>query len=251
MISDRLVFSRLGTYYPALIRHVRSRGMETPSRIGNTREILNLQLVLTEPKFCIIGREKFSEKFMHEEIVQLLAGQYSGERLAAITPRAAELITPATAYGPRVARQLEFVEAELKARPMSRRAVVYVGRHDDGFATLDDKRYKDRAGEMPCTMTWQFQIRDDELHMSVNMRSWDLVWGLSYDVPSFVAVQVALAYSLAVGIGHYVHTAGSAHVYEQHYQMKSWERYEKLDVSHLLGTSIKETRAKAKKEMRS
>jgi thymidylate synthase len=249
VISERLVFNRLGTYYPQLLRHVRNRGIETPSRIGNTREILNLQLVLTEPSFCIVGRDNFSEAFMREEIVQLLAGQYDGERLGKIIPRAAELITPATAYGPRVTDQLVFVETELKNSPSSRRAVVYVGRQDDGAATYSKKAAEARAGEMPCTMTWQFHIRDEQLHMSVSMRSWDLVWGLSYDEPAFVAVQMTLARALKVGLGHYVHTAGSAHIYERHYTLPVWSRYEQLDISDLLANTFKQTRTKARKVM--
>ena len=53
------------------------------------------------------------------------------------------------------------------------------------------------------------------LHMIVNMRSWDLVWGLSYDVPSFVSVQMMLAAVLKCGVGAYLHNAGSAHVYDR------------------------------------
>ena len=127
---------------------------------------------------------------------------------------------------------------------------MYVGRHDD-LAALDDPiSAYDRAGEMPCTCLWQFRIADGELNMSVYMRSWDLVWGLSYDVPSFVAVQAALAKDLGYAIGKYVHTAGSAHVYERHWELECWENSERLDVSWVVRDTIEETQERARQIMR-
>jgi thymidylate synthase len=151
---------------------------------------------------------------MDAEIAMLLAGVYDGELLKALTPKAAELTTPLTAYGPRVRHQLQLVLPELRENPDSRRAVVYVGRPTD----LENISHA-TANEMPCTMTWQFLQRNEELHMIVNMRSWDAVWGLSYDVPCFVAVQIALARALGVEMGTYHHHAGSFHVYERHWDI--------------------------------
>ncbi|HEY6018822.1 MAG TPA: thymidylate synthase, partial [Candidatus Paceibacterota bacterium] len=106
------------------------------------------------------------------------------------------------------------------------------------------------AGEMPCTMTWQFHLRDDILSMSVNMRSWDLVWGLSYDVPSFVAVQMMLAQHLNAKLGMYVHDAGSAHVYEQHYDIELEPNvHAKLDLDWILRDDVYNTQNQARKLM--
>jgi thymidylate synthase len=245
LAGHQLLYNRLGSHYGDLLRYVQTHGARVPSRIGETREILNLQLGLTQPTFCLIGREGFSDAFMHEEILQLLAGAYDHDRLAAVVPRAAEMITAPTAYGPRTWEQLEAVEEELLSSPTSRRAVVYIGRPDD----LGLAGEADRAKEMPCTETWQFHLRDGELHMAVNMRSWDLVWGLSYDVPSFVAVQVALAKALGAVVGTYCHTAGSAHVYDRHYGLKPWARPDELNLGWLLRDSIQGTRQAAREAM--
>ena len=70
-------------------------------------------------------------------------------------------------------------------------------------------------------MTWQFLPRGGKLEMLVSMRSWDLVWGLSYDVPCFVAVQLALAAALDLEPGTYTHVAGSGHLYERHWRLVS------------------------------
>jgi thymidylate synthase len=104
---------------------------------------------------------------------------------------------------------------------------------------------------MPCTAIWQFILRGEsydlhvpqleepikevrpKLHMLVYMRSWDLVWGLSYDVPCFVANQMALAKSLGAEIGSYVHVAGSAHIYERHFNTNVRPGNERLEIDWL------------------
>jgi thymidylate synthase len=244
-VADTFFCTSLGKAYPNLLEYVLEAGRVVPSRIGETREVLDLQLAIDCPSECLVGRAGMSDAFAYEEILQLLAGRYNGERLAAVVPLAAELITSPTAYGPRTAEQLQHVARELEENPNSRRAVVYVGRHDDLAILRSPVQAEARAGEMPCTALWQFHLRHGVLNMAVYMRSWDLVWGLSYDVPSFVAVQTVLARHLGVAVGEYVHTAGSAHVYERHYGVKTWPREDALDLSHVLRDTVQETQARA------
>lgn len=240
-----LVIDKLSESYPEVLEHVKCFGTTVPSRIGETREILDFQLILLQPEHCIVSRKGFSEDFMHEEILQIFAGVYSNKRLAAITPRAAELITPSTAYGPRTWEQVQRCADELRVSPNSRRAVVYVGRHDD----LDRSDDVTRAQEMPCTETWQFHARGGFLNMTVNMRSWDLVWGLCYDVPSFVAIQIALARDLGLKVGRYVHNAGSGHIYDKHYDLETWSEPDGKLVVDVIGETIEETHRNALKKM--
>lgn len=212
--GGRIDTDSLGLSYPNIIDQLRSAPV-VGTRGGRTREIIDYSLVLRDPTRCIVDRVGFSRRFMDAEIAMLLAGVYDGDLLAALTPRAAELTTPLTAYGPRVRHQLPSIVDELKRDPASRRAVVYVGRPDD-LGSIGDAT----AGEMPCTMTWQFLARDDELHMIVCMRSWDAIWGLSYDVPCFAAVQTAVARALKMRLGTYRHHAGSFHLYERHWNIE-------------------------------
>jgi thymidylate synthase len=205
----------LGQDYPALLEEM-SGAQIVGSRGGRTREVIDFSLTLRDPTRCIVDRVGFSRRFMDAEIAMLLAGVYDGELLKALTPKAAELTTPLTAYGPRVRHQLQLILDELQANPESRRAVVYVGRHSD-LENISQAT----ANEMPCTMTWQFLLRNGELHMIVNMRSWDAVWGLSYDVPCFCAVQTAVARALKAVPGTYRHHAGSFHVYERHWDIEA------------------------------
>lgn len=248
-MAKSVYYNRLGESYDDLLQYIELNGALVSSRIGLTRELTGFTLVLSEPEYSLVGRTGMSDTFALEEITQLLAGRYDQERLRAAVPRAADLITEATAYGPRVFEQLLAVERELTRDRCSRRAVVYVGRHDDLPLTTDDAER--RAGEMPCTCVWQFLVRDSLLEMHVYMRSWDAVWGLSYDVPSFVAVQLALASSLNVELGEYVHHAGSIHVYERHFGVMTWPRAGTVfDLAgHLIGRTIRETSYRAREAM--
>lgn len=233
----------LGLDYPDLLESVKEEGITTESRIGETKEILNLRLELLHPRLCIVSRKGMSQRFMKEEITQLLAGEYNFDRLHAISKTAASLITESTAYGPRTWVQLRGVARELVLNPNSRRAVVYVGRPDDLYMASEVSS----AFEMPCTMTWQFHLRQNFLHMTVNMRSWDLVWGLSYDIPSFVAVQLALCDHLGSSLGTYVHNAGSGHVYDRHYSIETSRVPNRtLHIDDLLDGSVDNTRARAR-----
>jgi thymidylate synthase len=239
----------LGLSYPDMLEWVYANGAELDSRLGPMREIQDFRLEITNPPFCLVGRKGMSDDFAYEELTQIIAGEYDQERLALVIPRAAELITAPTSYGPRVRDQLPIVAQELR-NENSRRAVVYVGRYDDLAAMYSDDEATRRAGEMPCTCLWQFNVRDGLLHMSVYMRSWDLVWGLSYDIPSFVGVQLALADDLNVGVGRYVHTAGSGHIYEKHYGLETWRRADELNIDHLLGGTISATQENARALLR-
>lgn len=246
-----MVFSThsLSADYPKLIDQLVINGQSVDTRGGRTREIIDFSLELGDPARCLVDRDGVSRRFMDAEIAMLLAGIYDDELIRAITPKAADLTTPYTAYGPRVRHQLPRIVEELRTDPNSRRAVVYVGDSDD-LETIGP----DTAGEMPCTMTWQFLCREDmlsdwehprrQLHMIVNMRSWDAVWGLTYDVPCFVAVQMAVAKALRADLGEYRHHAGSFHIYERHWNIDTRENDETLEIEWL-GDSWSQTVANA------
>lgn len=235
------VITSLGESYPGIIEQTLRKGYPVESRAGLTRNLKNVRIALLNPDRCLVSRKGMSDAFALEEATQILAGAFDRDRLAKIAPRAAEMITAATAYGPRVAAQLLAVERELAENPNSRRAVVYIGRPDDLVRADDDSR----AREMPCTMTWQFDLTDGCLDMTASMRSNDAVWGLSYDVPSFTSVQRAMARALAVPIGTYWHLAGSFHVYKRHFKLEAEPRVgDRLDLP-FLGRTMGETMANA------
>ncbi|GAF88661.1 unnamed protein product, partial [marine sediment metagenome] len=197
----------LGRDYGDLLKAVKTRGQLTSPRGQITIEVRPLVLYLTNPQACVVRRPGFSHALMWLEIMTLLAGEYQPELLEACAPNAAKLTNAYGAYGPRIKELLPEVETELRRDLDSRRAVVYLGRPDDLRLS---RSYDTGLLDAPCTMAWQFFVRDNLLEMHTHMRSWDLVWGLSYDVPCFVAVQQAVARALGVGLGSFTHVVGSA-----------------------------------------
>ena len=121
------------------------------------------------------------------------------------------------AYGDRIANnipnldQLQLIVDVLRKHDTSRQAVVALWRPDDlvHALTLEKK-------DIPCTLTWQFLLRDQHLHLCVNMRSNDVWLGLPYDVFVNTCVQKVVATELGVNVGIYRHNVGSLHIYDKH-----------------------------------
>ena len=117
-----------------------------------------------------------------------------------------------SAYGYRIFEkygfdQMDYVYKVLKEHPDSRQAVIHI---KDAINYLD---YPTK--DVPCTIALQYFIRDGKLHTTTYMRSNDIWTGFPYDVFSFTAFQIMLAFKLNVGIGEYTHIAGSLHLYER------------------------------------
>jgi len=70
-----------------------------------------------------------------------------------------------------------------------------------------------------CTLNQSFITRDEKLDSIVLMRSNDLIYGLSYDLPWFIYLQKEVSNKTNIDIGKYHHYATSLHVYEKHFKM--------------------------------
>lgn len=213
-MSNVLLFPTqdLGESYRRLVEGVLAHGDEVKPRGMAVKEVRPLLLTITQPERCFTKRPGINRALTYMEICQILAGDFNKLLFDAISPLASKLLTAGGAYGPRTAEQLVEAIDELELDPDTRRAVVYVGRPEDLVHI-----HASSTTDQPCTMTWQFFNRGGKLEMIVNMRSWDLVWGLANDVPCFVAVQQAMAWALGLEVGGYTHLAGSAHIYERHW----------------------------------
>jgi thymidylate synthase len=101
------------------------------------------------------------------------------------------------------------VVSQLAADPTTRQAVLTIWRRDDLF----------HDGDKPCTLTIQFLIRNERLHMVVNMRSNDVWLGLAYDAFVFSQLHWTVLNQLNVHhlpnllLGTYRHHAASLHLY--------------------------------------
>ena len=119
--------------------------------------------------------------------------------------------------------QWEWVRNELLADRDTRRASI----------TINSPHHKGKNNkDYPCTQYIHFFIRGNKLHMGVNMRSNDAVFGFCNDVFTFCMYQQLMLNELntfiaangdiekeRIELGHYYHSAGSFHVYETHFKM--------------------------------
>jgi thymidylate synthase len=130
-------------------------------------------------------------------------------------------VTCNSSYGKRIysseskdGNQWEYVKNILQKDKNSRRAVMFISdRNDCNIRTKD----------LPCTLSLQFLIRDNLLHLIVNMRSNDLFLGFCYDVSIFTLWQEKMLNELKVtypkiSMGYYYHNVGSLHIYERNFE---------------------------------
>lgn len=111
-------------------------------------------------------------------------------------------------------KQYEHCLNELKEKPESRRAVMIYNRPSMWY---DYNR--DGMSDFVCTFAHQYFIRNNQLHVSVTMRSNDVVFGYRNDRAWADHVLIKLANDLDVPKGNIYWHAGSLHVYERHFDL--------------------------------
>lgn len=77
---------------------------------------------------------------------------------------------------------------------------------------VKDTRY---TKDTICTASYQFQIRNNKLELTVYMRSNDLINGTCNDIFFFTTLQIMMAQRLGIELGNYRHVTGNIHIYEK------------------------------------
>jgi thymidylate synthase len=198
-----------------LYRKLLDEGQSQGGSRGANYEILGVSLRILKPRARISRSENRGKPFSAlGELLWYLSGSDTLEFIEPYVPRYAEDAVDGIlygAYGPRLLRmrngidQFASIEALLKERPASRRAVIQLFNAED---------IGSHHKEIPCTTTLHFHLRKDHLHMSVTLRSNDAYFGLPHDVFCFTMIQEMMAGRLGVKMGEYYQYAGSMHVYE-------------------------------------
>lgn len=198
------------------------RGMRIKEKLGAQFRIKN-----PRDRLPFVEARNFSATYFIAETLWYLSGSDSTSwisRYASFWKGISDDgVTANSAYGsrifkshPRIASgglvQWDYVKGELQRDPDSRRAVIHIRTPDDSLNAVKD---------VPCTLALQFFIRENKLHLHVNMRSSDIILGIAYDVPAFTTMQEILANEIGVGLGEYVHTSNSLHCYERDFEMLS------------------------------
>lgn len=195
-----------------------SEGFTDDSRDGAVvGEILDAVFCVEDPTRNIVTSKirNMPMRYAVGELAWYLAGSNKVADISRFAKKWAEIsddgVTNNSAYGYRIQHmfgfdQWEYVKGLLQKDPNSRQAVIHI-------KTPSDAPTKDT----PCTVYLQFFLRNEQLHMSVHMRSNDIWMGVPYDMFSFCFMQVKMAMELGVDIGTYTHYAGSLHMYQRDY----------------------------------
>lgn len=203
------------------LKALKDDGSEVQTRGTKTLEILHASFLIEDPTdIAIINpARKFKNSYAFAEWLWYLSCERSVAnigKLASTWNRIADDNDQVESnYGCYLRTQWPWVLKELYDDPETRRATFVINQvHHKGANLLD----------YPCTHYAQFFIRDNKLHMSVNMRSNDAVYGFCNDVFTFALFHQLMLNDLNVRgrgyeLGHYHHYAGSFHVYEHHYNM--------------------------------
>ena len=196
------------------------RGLKIKEKIGCSFRIKN-----PRDRMLFVPSRKFSVHYLVAELLWYLSGENKTEWISNYSSFWKNISddgkTANSAYGARIFKpnsaiasssivQWDYIKKELERDPDSRRAVIHIRSAWDSFSAKLD---------VPCTLTLQFFIRDEKLHMVTNMRSSDLILGIAYDIPAFTIFQELLAKELNVDLGEYTHISNSLHIYEHHFKM--------------------------------
>lgn len=103
--------------------------------------------------------------------------------------------------------QISNVVEELKNSPDSRQAIVQI------FNYLYDHKNIGGKHRIPCSMHYQFLLRNKKLHGIYVMRSNDLLTHYVVDIWIACKIQMYIAEQLGVGVGSFTYFGGSLHAY--------------------------------------
>lgn len=109
----------------------------------------------------------------------------------------------AGAYGPRWLHQRRYILDTLTSDKESRQALCTLW-------VPNPRKSKD----IPCTIMFQFMIRDNQLHMTAKMRSSDIWLGLPYDFFNFSQLGNEIAGEMGLKRGTLTMELTSSHIYE-------------------------------------
>lgn len=177
---------------------------------------------MIKPEYCIANFENrpFNFKYLTGEMYWYLLRNNSTEVIDKFSSFWKNIKNPDgtvnSNYGTiLLGKQMNWVINSLKKDRDTRQAIAYIGGPDFQFEGNKD---------FVCTQYLLFFIRNNELHMKVQMRSNDIFYGLSYDAPFFSSIQQTVYLNLLetypeLQLGGYFHFSDNTHYYERHFDL--------------------------------
>lgn len=204
------------TTWKELLIDILDGGTEVKPRDMLVKELIGwtYRIDMTKPIVSLASR-KVNYGFMFGEAAWICKGSNWLHELTPYMRRYADFSDDGVylngAYGVKVAEQVTYVAEALTKDRDTRQAIINIWRERPA-----------QSRDIPCTINMQFFIRENKLHMVVNMRSQDAVLGYTYDIFSFSAVaglvrSLLVLRGINVGLGFLHVHVGSLHLYETHF----------------------------------
>lgn len=213
-------------YLDVLEAHAHAFEFINAPRGQEQKERLFTQLVLENPieRTCYAPERRVNIVFDYAEALWYLSGsdelapiEYYASRMRRYSANGETL--PGTAYGRKIFRfpagehivdQWQMVADVLRTDSDSKRAVITI------LTPLEELRESNI--DVSCTLSLQFLVRDDALHMVTTMRANDVYVGEVSDVFSFTLIHELMARELGYRVGEYHHQVASTHLYAPDYE---------------------------------
>lgn len=200
-------------------------GSETPSRNGNTKELLSHHLTIFEPDERVVILPHRNDNIFAKiaETLWVIGGRSDLKFLQFYLPRAFMFSdngrTWRGGYGPRLRHycgcnncvdQVEECLRLLNDDNSSRRAVMSLFDPSEDYVNSKD---------IPCNNWLHWLIRDGRLSLNVAQRSSDVMWGFSgINLFEWSVLQEMMANWTNTVVGRLDYYFSSLHLYEQHYE---------------------------------
>jgi len=192
-------------------------------------EMTDAAIVVEDPTFCLYENERRSSQFKY--IAAELVWYFTGRNDA-------DFITPYAKFWDQIKNKdgsvnsaygnLIFTEQLEDGRNQYRWALdSLIQDKDSRQAILHFNKPSHQWNgnkDFVCTLNGIFQIRDNKLNFTVDMRSNDLILGTPTDVAFFCLLQIQMLehlrkYYPELELGTYTHIAHSLHLYERHFDL--------------------------------
>jgi thymidylate synthase len=204
-----------------ILKLLLDKGRSVAPRRAETLEAINQVITITSPEERVITTP-FRNNNIFSTIVEtiwVLSGRNDLEILSHYLPRASDFSddgkTWRAGYGPRLRSwegvdQIGEVVRLLTREPESRRAVLVL---------FDPKHDFRESRDIPCSNWLHFLIRDGLLHMSVVIRSNDVIWGFSgINTFEWSVLHEMMSFWTRTKVGLASYYLGSLHLYGHHYR---------------------------------
>jgi len=209
--------------YLDLLRHVLEHGADKGDRTGTgTRSVFGWQMRFDLAEgFPLVTTKRLHLRSIVHELLWFLRGEtniaYLRENKVTIWDEWADAegeLGPV--YGKQWRRwagadgseidQMRWVVDEIRRNPDSRRLIVSAW----NVADLP------RMALMPCHTLFQFYVAGGRLSCQLYQRSGDIFLGVPFNIASYALLTHMVAQVTGLGVGHFVHTLGDAHLYANH-----------------------------------